>query len=49
MIRDEAKFESKKALIVVAHAFNHSTWEFEASLVYRVQDSQSYTEKPYIN
>jgi hypothetical protein len=33
---------------VVAHAFNPSPWEAEASLVYRVtvQDSQGYTEKP---
>jgi hypothetical protein len=34
--------------VVVAHAFNPSTWEFEASLVYKseFQDSQGYTEKP---
>jgi hypothetical protein len=50
-----AKKRTTQGQLVVAHAFNPSTWggrgrwisEIKASLVYSVlQDSQGYTEKP---
>jgi hypothetical protein len=44
--------KKKKGQVLVAHAFNLSTWEAEAGgflslrLQSKFQDSQSYTEKP---
>ena len=40
------KEQSRGWVVLLLHAFKEDLHEFKASLVYRTQDNQGYTEKP---